>query len=356
MALRSQSLDLRGWRPWGLLTCLAVLLLLELAVARSDWVWSHLDRSPTGIVDAVERLVIEPAADPVVVVMGNSRMRDAAVPSVIADELGLPRERVLNLSLTQGAPYDALDLYRRHRDKLSRAEVLVLGFDEWQFETKLAPSERFLRRAMLEQRLELAEGSTRLSLLAGWSWRTLDARMPILRTLKQLLFPIERGVAIDEEGRIVWREVEPEHGPEIADSRETAERLFTKFEFAPASAEANFLQELLRLAREDEVSVLVYRPPYRATFMEEQARLAPRVERDYEHFLADLMAQGLVTRAVLRSSGQTIGLTETMFLDYGHSSRTGAEIISRDLASQMEEMRNIPDVPLQAGDPAKDGR
>src|SRR5882762_9647086 len=125
------SLDPR-LRPAGAITALVVLLLIDVFVARTDWIWARAPDSQGGMLDAVEAMIIRPAPPPRVLIMGSSRIHDAVLPRTMERILGLSEGTVLNLGISAGTPFDALTLYRRNRDQLRHAKAIVIGTDDWQ--------------------------------------------------------------------------------------------------------------------------------------------------------------------------------------------------------------------------------
>jgi hypothetical protein len=130
---RSSIFSFRTLQPWtrwpaGFITCIVVLVSVEIFVARSDWVVTRYPASTLGAFYAVETEVIRDA-DPAIICLGNSRLRDALAPRVLERELGMAEGAVLNLSLTTGRPFDARILYRRNRAVLRHAELMILDFE-----------------------------------------------------------------------------------------------------------------------------------------------------------------------------------------------------------------------------------
>ncbi|MCA9537262.1 MAG: hypothetical protein KC620_00155, partial [Myxococcales bacterium] len=144
------------------LLCLSLLAAFEIGVARDERIWSAAPRTASGVFAVLEAQVIEPAEAPQVVLLGSSRVRDAVPPRALEAALGLPRGAVLNLGLTSGTPLDALTLYRRHRDKLGRARVLLLGVEDWYLNGAMPPTDRERRFATWAERVGDYVGEVRL--------------------------------------------------------------------------------------------------------------------------------------------------------------------------------------------------
>jgi len=331
----SQSLDFSGWRPWGLLCCFAVLLAVE-GVSRTDWVWSSVSRSATGIVDVVERQIIDPAETPIIIVLGNSRGRDAILPAVVERELGLPERTVLNLSITDGDPFDAYRLYRDHRDKLGQARIMVLCFDDFQMGSYRygTPTERYRRYADLGQRVRDFKGVNRNSLVAGWVWRTLDVSQSLERVVKRGFRSMGDTVHIDEDRRVVWRTTELDQGPETANSLKQAKAYYGEPSAIKDDWRMKYLRSLIRSAQTDGLRVVIYRTAWRASFDAERLRLYPEAEERFYRSMAALIDKP-EQQILFQRSAASVGLRDTDFLDYGHATKNGARLLSRKLAEHL---------------------
>ncbi|MCK4872989.1 MAG: hypothetical protein KAS72_09710 [Phycisphaerales bacterium] len=335
----SDSLDLRGLRPWGLLVCLALLAVVEFGMARQDWLWSMFPKSPSGIVDVLEEQVIEPAPSPVVVILGNSRTRDAIIPAEMEEVLGVPHGSVLNLSLTAGEPYDSYVLYVRNREKLSQARVLMIAIEDWNLNDNQAISERFRRFATLSDRLGAPDWKDRLSLVAGWVWRTYDARKPLGRLLKEMVLRRDRSVPIGEDGRVVWRTDDPEFGPEDVDVSADLDHAYRGFDPSRSGEARNveYFRRLIALATEDGLHVLLIHPPFRDKFIDKRDSAYPQARASFRAVLDELARMPGDIHVLESERASELGIAETCFLDYGHMLASGARIYTRWTATWIRD-------------------
>jgi hypothetical protein len=325
------TLRLTGLRPYGAIFAIALLVAVEVFVARGEMVWSFAQNSQPGIVDAMEHLVIDKAENPQIVVLGDSRDRDAIVPGVLARELGIPSSDVLNLSLTSGLPFDSLTLYRRNREHLSQAKLIILGVDDFSLRP-LTDTERVRRFATLRERWEHFEGETRASLIVGFIWRTFDANKAIGRLMKQVLLRPDRRVAIGEDGRVVWRD---ENAGFVDDAEQMAIAWYGKGEKAFNSWA---VRELLDLAKEDGVPVLLYRAPLSEKFREHRDRLQPHANQRFKDHLAQYADHPAVVGQLVNDDPAAFGLSPDDFFDYGHPRASGAEKTTKALADEIRRL------------------
>lgn len=326
----TSSSDAPGTRlPKAALLAMVLLLAVEVGMARQDWLWDYVLASPSGIITALETQVIADA-DPELVVMGSSRVRDGVSPQHLGSALGLPPGAVLNLAVTNGSTFDALTLYRRNREKLSHAKILVVGIEDRTFNAGWAPNDRDRRYMTLSERVGPYNDEHTLSLLAGWCWRTYDARGPFQAAIKSTIKGRKLTLPIAEDGRVKWRDEEIAEGPEKLPDPTAYARFYRKWE--PTDGRKAFLEELVRLAREDGVKVLVIKLPWRSEHL-------ALIEKHHPEELAEYRRRAQTVegaKVVLWDHPRDLGLKDTHFYDYGHPTTRGAEIVSKALAKEID--------------------
>ena len=316
--------------PAGLLVCVAVLLVVEFGLARQDWTWGWIAQSPSGIFDAIETQLIEPAEGLQVVVMGSSRIQDGVSPRGLEKELGLPEGSAISLAMTSGRPFDALMLYERHREKFSKARVLVMEVAEFQFNGGFSPSERERRFATLDQRLSLYDPQNTRSMLAGWVWRTYDAQGPLRRLIKSAVKKPVTKLALTEDGRINWRNKTLEEGPETIDAAPSVHKMYHRFYMSQARLEN--LHKLVELAREDGLDVMLVQMPVRDSFVD---IVEKKHADDYAAFVAATdKVPGVRLHRWVR--GSELGLKPTDYYDYGHVTNRGSRAITTALGQKIK--------------------
>lgn len=327
------TLDLRGFRPKAMIATLLALIAIEVGVGRSQWVWSCIPASDCGVIDEMERRIIAPAQNPAIVMLGNSRLRDALTPGVLEERLALPKGSVLNLGMTVGSAYDSLTMYRRNRERFSRAKILVLHLDDFDL-ARMRPTERFRRFATLDERLALADGEDRMSALVGLCWRTLDAQMPLQRIFVTVVFGRDPRLHIGEDGRITWRKNDLEYGPAEVDLSSYRGKFLS---FEPGELPREYTRELIRLATADGLRVVVFRSPFRDVYVDLSDEL-PRRNDCFEAFCDTLPSE--VHRVLLHRASE-LGIRPIDFYDYGHLTANGARIVTECVADDL--LANLPD-------------
>ncbi|NOX59832.1 MAG: SGNH/GDSL hydrolase family protein [Planctomycetes bacterium] len=325
------TLHLGGDKPRGLLFALTILLLFEFAVARQDWLWTVVPRSETGVAFAMEKDVIDKAADPRIIFMGSSRVRDAIAPRQLESELGLPTGSVLNLALTGGTSLDALRQYRRHREKFSQARLVVLSIETWQFAEGLPPSSRDRCFGSLSDRLKWFKGSERLSLLVGFVWRTFDARVQIKGVLLAPLLGKTGDLPIADDGRVVWRKKEMDEGPEQITFAHRLRGQFGGFKLGHRQVAA--LEECISLIRKDGPEVMVFHPPLRDAYI---AAWKAEYPEAYATVHQAIDAMDNVSLRYFEKASE-VGIPDKYFYDYCHLTRFGTKIMTARMAEIIRE-------------------
>ncbi len=327
--------------PKGCLLALALLLSFELGIARRDWFWHQIPHSHGGVVDAIEKQVIDPAPEPKVILLGNSRLRDAVSPRLLEKEMGLPEGAVLNLALTSGTPFDSLTMYTRNRANLSRADVLLVDFElDYFVHGPCLPNDRIQRFATLKERFEMFRGtSDLLPAVAGYGWRAYGVKRS-LHGWRKNRFQRQADAPIGEDGRIEWRRPKkPAGGNGGQDSRpavtEDVERLDTQLaDFGSLRTEhRDHLLRLIDLAREDGVRVVLVHVPLRDSVVDCARKNHPAsydVLRDALSSLADE-----ADAFFFFESARDVSLPDTEFLDYGHLTKNGASAVTRRLGQRL---------------------
>lgn len=329
------NLTLAGYDPRAILFALLLLAVFDVAVARQDWIWSHVPRSQAGIVDALESKVIARADEPVVLFMGSSRMRDAVIPSLAAQQLGLPPGSVLNLGLNAGTPFDALVLYRRNRAQLRRARVLVFGVEDWYLNAGMPPNERDRRFASLSERLGVFTPDQTASMLLGWTWGAYDARGALHRYVSRLGYDAAPELAIAADGRIQWRESEEHTGPEEVSVEGDLNWMYQRY--TPKRGRMDHLRTLIDMAKEDGLQVVIVQIPWRDSYVNRLEEKYPDAMKHYRQTIAAFTGSlpDVSTDIVERAS--TLNIPPTHYYDYGHLTINGAQTMTTHLVEMLRK-------------------
>jgi hypothetical protein len=313
---------------------LALIALFDVAVARDDRIWDWTFDGT--LLERFEEKVIGPAEDVRVVVLGSSRARDAVPPRVLERELGLPAGSVLNLSPTSGTPFDGAWLYRRNRERLRRAEVLVVGVSDWYCSAALAPTARDRRLATWEQRAAEFQGWNRFELVLGSFWRACDARLALRAMLIDYPRDPPRAV-LREDGRPTEWAVESleDRGPPVADSELRVEQFHDGQPFGLGRIRQ--LERLLAMAREDGVPVLIVDFPQRGRYVDAvRSRYPEKLDR-YRAAVRALARPDGSVRVHLFEDVESLGIPATELYDYGHFTPHGARLFLPHLVKLLRE-------------------
>lgn len=230
-------------------TFIIVLTGVEVLV-RTTWFWTlHQPLS-------VEQRFIEPAfqraPNPQVVFMGNSRLRLGLSPIIIGDILGLPATEVANIAFDGGKPHEFLQVYQEHRPQLQNAKFLVIGVEVTMFKKALVTKNETPPRFWQDASLSWVD---KMDLLVGRFWKTWDTRSILSGYLKGAV-KAKRGPYFDDLGRnMMWPQ--PNTHPSDSDSLSRRDHV----NYLLDERELQALQELVALAREDGMEVMLVDAP-----------------------------------------------------------------------------------------------
>ncbi|MBI3832105.1 MAG: hypothetical protein HY291_21470 [Planctomycetes bacterium] len=333
--------------PWALLGVLAIVAALEAAARLVPNDVLIQPNSAWGQLRLVEREVIASSRAPQIVFLGSSRMRNAVVPRVVEERLGMPKGSVVNCALGGGRLFDALDLYRRNREILKGTKVVVIGLDDWYFTLGSHPlGTLYELDAPLSDRMRLPEPPRNAMVLDG----LLQQRVKVpfaLRYFAHVLLngkPSEISVYVDEYGQVRDKgdEVKALTPAEIEhDAANLAYHHYSRFRQSPVLA--GHLEELIRSIREDGAQALLVELPNRSAYRE-------RVRQDHEtEFQAHLalareIAQRLDVPFLYYEQPEDCGLRDTLYADYGHLKPEGAHAFSAFFATELGA-RNLSGLP-----------
>ncbi len=314
-----------------------------------------------GEMEAVHATLRESDRAPSVVVFGSSRVRDNIATTVIARELGVAESTVLNLGLRSGRSWDALRLYRSHRDRLSKSSLLVFAADDFSFNASFQGSPRHSLLATLDERLRYARKELRFPveitslerrrireqmarfrsrLLLDWLLESRSRWRDLRRVaLAQLGVRPDRTPQRDENGRLKGR---IGAGPEEIEADVLAAEmagLYASYCIAP-HLEAEW-DELMIMAREDGVRVAIVHLPYRHHCYDAVLRNHPAEFAMYESTLRNIAAKFTVPLLWMHSP-DAWGLEPNDFRDYAHLSLRGSTRLAVSLSRWIREQGLMP--------------
>lgn len=131
-------------------------LLFDFFFFRSNYFYSLIPNSSTGQIEVISNRLIHAAEETDIhfLVLGDSQTRDGFNSELFAQNFGVNKDKVFNLSISSGEPIDMYNLYLRHRGKLKEVKFVVVGISEYQFRTEREPSQKFRRYATIIDRIQ----------------------------------------------------------------------------------------------------------------------------------------------------------------------------------------------------------
>jgi hypothetical protein len=325
---------LQPWKtfPFGLLTCLLILIGVEVVVARSDWIVDRFSVSSLGIMSALEDEVIRKAS-PEIICFGNSRLRDGLSPRILEQQLGMPKGSVLNLALTAGKPYDSLVMYRRNREIFRHAKIMIIDFEYHYFGRAPEFTSRVGRHATFEDRVRLFEGREQLMpALIGGIWHTFGIR-DYLRALMMESSEADT-LVIADDGRIVWRDAETDEQINI---KSNIKQHASKYETDQLdSGHAQELQRLIAMAQQDGIVILLLHVPVRGEFARYLKETYPK---KYEQLHRKFTKYDFDVDLILDPErGDDVGILDQSYFDYGHMTDDGSKQLSEWIAPHLKRL------------------
>lgn len=348
---------------------LLALLGFEFGVARNSAITSRIYTDSPAV---LEREVLSGSASPRLVVFGNSRTLYGVHELDLAAALGLEGSAVAKLAMNGTTVADALYLYRTHRQKLSRADLFVIGIDAAQLANPLTADPKVLRYA---GHLGVRDYPSPLwpQLTLCWGFRTSTVLRPLMiKSRQQAMHGVRRlrGQEPDQHnggaGRTgVFDERDPEtermwasgewysqgsaavdrdtrglaHQPGLRwDVSVVNDRWCSSSEFSAAGLRQ--LMRLLDTLQADGARVLVVRWPLTDEYFDDLEARYPGHAAAFDAVLRNLQSYAAQHPNVeVRDYGRASqwGLDYRAFYDYGHPSPLGREFCTREIEEWARE-------------------
>ncbi len=278
-----------------------------------------------------QRCIRDIPAPAKVLLMGSSRIRYAVVSDVVADELGLPRDQVQNITLRAGGPLDALILLRRNPHLLDNAKLVVFDINPWQLNLNgqfLVPP-RLHYIASLSERLRLFDLAGKCEVLWDCVWPSNRERRTLARWMENLWW-LAKGAKYSTDWNPWW--APGEHGQA---GEEAALRHMQRFEVCQLMEES--WREFVDLLDRRGIPLVIIETPtlemYYTTINE-----TPEYRKGYEKYLdikQSLARPGVHFKTWLLP--EDAGLTDDDLFDYGHLAKNAALKFSRVLAAYLRD-------------------
>lgn len=309
---------------------LAILLLFEFGVARTKWAYEQTAGVFINSIYALEDNVIEPGPAPAVLVFGSSRLQDSISPRLLEAELDLDEGQAMNLAFPFGDVVASRLLYERSRNKLSQAQVAVIGVEMWDLfgERKLDPIQEFF--LPMDERLE-HRGKDRVSLLISSVWKTYAMR----KTAGHIAGGLLRGGPdlgpLSPDGRLMHT-AGTEFGPVAIDAAIQFDDRFAELEAQETLSgrgDRDELQDFINLLAGDGVTVIVVHLPMRRDFVPEVDERLPTVVAGARSVLESLDGLAAVE---METSLEALGIPDNYYRDFGHAAEAAVAPLTSYMA------------------------
>ena len=328
---------------WGWVWCLAILILVRAGLA----LWEPPWRDGHEIANTRAYLKAAKHRDVRVVAFGSSRLNSAFVSPEWARRAGLRPDQVLNLSVNNGQFWDARFMLREAGGLPDSVELVLIEAARWNFNrNRIAPlteirtdyPEHFRQQGGLRDRLSVDGWIARASLVAEMIWPTYQRRglaawlhFATTRWSPVPSLPI-RSPHWDEKQHAAIRRQKFLQANSIV--------LDHFHEPAMSSFALRNFRALIGEIRSQGARVVVVhlptRPAYERAIRRDTAKskLVELIDNEIDSILDDgVYAVGC------RLAGEC-GLTQSVFVDYGHFNYEGARAFTGFLFDEVDALRS----------------
>jgi hypothetical protein len=315
--------------PAALLAVCGLVALLEVAARLIPEEALIPAKSRQGEIRFMEREVLPKFERPQVVTLGSSRIRRAVVPKQLDESLALPPNSTLNIGLASGRVFESLHLYKRNREQLKSAKLVILNLDEWHLSSGWRLGSLYEMNAPWSERLEFS-GSLRSKLVLDGLF-TMRLKLPMLpQALKRKKKSDGPDLKLDENNQILpppRKNMEEDVDP--SKFLNTVATFYDNFEIS--SVMEGHVAELARMVKEDGGQFVLMQLPNRAAYQSEVNRLQGG---NYARHVAALRAltKRLEVPLYFYEKPADCQLSEASYEDYGHINPAGARVFTQFLA------------------------
>jgi hypothetical protein len=310
-----------------LIAVLASIAIAELVIGRWGWerIHARLPLSDMGNLIELETRVIVPNIDPEIVIFGNSRARDAFVPTLLEKRLGLRRGKVLSAAIGGYTIFDSLILYERHRPKLSKARHAIIQVDAFQLSVGIGPHDRYRLLAGWDERMAYS-GVKRALLISDLFFRMNPSLPHVSMFVEELLQNgrLPAGTGVDRSGRLAVVDIGNDPIPERTTDesfRYWLREQYRNYEYSKG-LEDQFVR-LIRMAQQDGLKVWILQMPVAERY---QAMLRAEPGDPDRQFRRNMERMAREQNAAWQSwiSPSEAGLETADYRDWGHVNTRGS--------------------------------
>jgi hypothetical protein len=305
-----------------------VICLTEILFGRTDFFWKRIPKSDVTTVLELEEYIIPKKVNPAVLIFGSSRARGAFLPTVMEEQMGLQREQVLNFGMGGNGVtrlFDALKIYQRNRNILGKADLMIIEIDFGQFDSIPPTNERFRYLMSFTDWLEY-KGQERLSLLRSLIFKLPDVFPYIKEYAKHWLKNRQppEPIGIDIYGRLALVRIANDIDERVSQEDFLRNSIFYPgFAYKYSYIYEGYLRKLVRLAKEDGLSVYILQMPYPEKYID---ILKTHSENPYEQYKKNVSNAviDLADNIQFWEAASEVGLSNKDYRDVEHLNTAGA--------------------------------
>ncbi len=323
--------------PATLLAVLAIVGAIEIVLRFTPAETLAPGKSRQAEMRFLEHEVLEKFPPPKILLMGSSRIRRAINPRLLDEQLGLPRHSTMNLGLASGRIFEALYFYQKNQARLSSAQLVVLGIDEWHLSTGWRLGSVYELNAPWSERMSLPNPlRTRLLLDGAFTMRLkLPLVFPAIAAAAGLRKKEAVELTLNDDYQVLPRARKAL--PADIDPRrfhETIGTFYDTFHIDPVME--GHVEALAKLVKAAGGKLILLQLPNRAAYHQEVERLRGK---EFEQHVSTMtrLAQRLDVPFYLYRLPSECSLDETSFEDYGHMTPEGAALFTRHAAGTIRK-------------------
>jgi tetratricopeptide (TPR) repeat protein len=279
------------------------------------------------------------------VILGSSRIHSCIKKDLFDSLSGIEQSKILLLEVDGSGTWEEFSICRRYPNLIDSSPLVIIEVEPWMFNNNyfsqgdipfIQPG--FYQWATLQDRFEFPHLKIKALLLADYFWpfserRSLQGWCSVLDGVMHKMHP--KPMNPDDIPKYHY---DPSAYKMVAEEPKgtaqfQAHAALNDFEFAPYKAE--YLQRLIRLAEKKSKKIVLLQPPLRNEYIDIMFDTPKYLEGHIRvvKFLHSLESENVST--IIWERPEDCGLTDSVFIDYGHFNREGAYMFTQRLYNEL---------------------
>jgi tetratricopeptide (TPR) repeat protein len=328
------------------LLSLAILICVGAVLSMSRESLEDVSQKALFLTPLFAYLDLNDSHDSKVLFLGSSRFVSCIKSDTYANLSGMEQAKVLNLAADGGGTWEELLVCRRYPGLMDASPLVVVEVEPWMFNKNLIhpifktqhPFEPyFYTWATFAERIEFPDIKTKTLLVADYFWPFSERRK--LVEWNAVIKALIQGKHAEPHLSVPIYHYQQDAYLSLANNpafsaRQIVQDHLNDFEFADYKAE--YLRRLIGLAEKRAKRIVLVQPPVRREYID-AIYSNPQYLDTYIHYV--LFIHGLESGKVASIIWQTpedCGLTDSIFIDYGHFNAKGAQVFTQRLFQELK--------------------